>query len=108
MVMIYTESDCSQSFNVQGEQVLFESFDVGDGRPSEGPEPAFSYINVVSLKEDDDVVYHEDWVEGGTNYDLTLPDDWSTHSKTGGIAGVSPQKCRSTHTWWSCCTVDAV
>jgi hypothetical protein len=26
----------------------------------------------VSLK-DDTVIYHEDWVEVGTNYDLTLP-----------------------------------
>jgi hypothetical protein len=76
MVMLYNGGDCSQSFNVQGEQGLFECFDIGDGPPVEGPlgsEPKFSYIKVVSLK-DSGVIYHEDWVEVGQNYDLTLPE----------------------------------
>jgi hypothetical protein len=76
MVMLYNGGDCSQSFNVQGEQDLFECFDIGDGPPLEGPlgsAPVFSFIKVVSLK-DDSVIYHEDWVEVGQNYDLTLPE----------------------------------
>jgi hypothetical protein len=72
MVMLYNGGDCSQAFNVQGEQGLYECFDIGNGPPVEGPVPTFSYIKVVALNSPD-IIYHEDWVEVGTNYDLTLP-----------------------------------
>jgi hypothetical protein len=71
MVMLYNGGDCSQSFNVQGEQGLFECFDVGEGVPI--IDDTFSYIKVTAL-DDEDIIYHEDWVQVGTNYDLTLPD----------------------------------
>jgi hypothetical protein len=70
MVMLYNGGDCTQAFNVQGEQGLYECFDIADGPPTE--EGTFSYIKVVSLNAPG-IIYHEDWVQVGTNYDLTLP-----------------------------------
>jgi hypothetical protein len=79
MVMTYNGGDCSQSFNVQGEQGLFECFDVGDNGEDKNRTGAptidgtFSYIKVTALG-DEGVIYHEDWVQVGTQYNLTLPD----------------------------------
>jgi hypothetical protein len=68
MAMLYNGGDCSQAFNIQGD--LYECFDIADVPTEDG---VMSYIKVVSLK-DSDVIYHEDWVAVGTNYDLTLPE----------------------------------